>query len=441
MDIESTIIYASQLALGWPLMIYITVASIICSIALKGIHIRYFFYALKLIIFPSPSKKSDHQEGLTPVQAFINTLSSNLGNGSIAGVATALYSGGPGAALWLVIFGFILMAVRFVEVYASTLFADKNSPYVLGGPVHYLKLVPGGSWLASLYVCLCLLFGLTGGNASQANSIRLSITTTFDVSHMIIAIALSLFVLYVVCGGAQRIIRVSDALVPVKVGIFCVSMIIMLSYHWAALPAAFSLIVNSAFCPGALYGGLFGFSIMQAIQYGMARSIFATESGLGTAAVLFGATHNSDPFNNGLLGMMSTFVSTLFCFIVMLGIIASGVWNSGLTSTALTIAALETVFGNCSGWIVSFLSLSFGLGVIIAYAYIVRVSWLYLTDGKYVHLGSFLYCLSTFVGALLAVDVVWALVDLVMAGMLLINLYGIIYLLPRMVRHINTLKK
>lgn len=442
MNIQHEIIHLSQLVLGWPLMIYVTGASIICTIALKGIQLRYFISAIKKILFPIKNTKAadNAHSDMTPIQAFINTLSSNLGNGSIAGVATALYAGGPGAAFWLVIFGFLLMAVRFVEVYASILFSSKKST-VLGGPVQYLTLVPGGNFLAFTYVILCFFFGLTGGNASQANSICLSITTTVPVAPWVVAVILFLFVLYVMGGGASRIVKVSEAIVPIKVGLFCVVMLVLLGYHFYQIPTALALIFRSAFNSVALTGGLAGFSVMQAIRYGMARSIFATESGLGTAAVLFGATQNADPFESGLMGMMSTFVSTLFCFIVMLCIVVSGVWQSGLTSTALTIAALETVFGSLAGWIVTFLSLSFGLGVIVAYAYIVRVSWLFLTGGQYALFGAFLYAFSTFLGALVPVNVVWALVDLVMAGMLLVNLFGLIYLLPRIVHHIKTNSK
>lgn len=441
MDIQLYITDLRNIVLGWPLMLYIIAISIIFTLVLRGVQIRSFFRALRIIFAPAKPDQKSHAKpaGMTPTQAFINTLSSNLGNGSIAGVATALYAGGPGSAIWLMIVGMLLMAVRFVEVYASTLYATRSAGNkdVLGGPVNYLRVVPGGSVLATLYVVLCFLFSLAGGNGSQANSIRVSIMTAYEVNPFIIASGLFLIVLYIVCGGSKRILRVSDSIVPLKVLVFVVTMSAILLYHWAAIIPALALMIRSAFSTNALVGGLTGFSVMQALRFGMTRAIFATESGLGTAAVLFGSAEDSDPYTNGLMGMTSTFLSTLFCFIVMLCIVASGVWDSGLTSTALTIASINTVFGSLGSWLVTFLSCSFGLGVIVTYAYIARISWLHLTGGKWAFFGSLIYCVATFLFALIPVDVVWAVVDLVMAGMLIINLFGLLWLLPRMVRHMR----
>lgn len=436
MDISHTIVTIAQVALGWPLMIYVASASIICTLFFKGIQFRLFTKACSIIF--KPHKTATLKKGLTPLQAFVNTLSSNLGNGSIAGMATALYYGGPGATIWLIIFGLILMAVRFAEVYASTgLNTTHSKNELLGGPVTYLQLVPGGIYLSPLYAYFCLLFSLGGGNAIQANSIQISLAATWGTSALSVASILLLFVTYVVCGGAARIIKVSDALVPIKVGLFFITAFIVLGYHIQAIPHALWLMFSGAFSTSAFFGGALGASITQAIKYGMARSIFGSESGLGTAAVLFGSTEKSNALESSLMGMMSTFVSTLVCFLVALCITASGAWSSGLNSTALTVAAFQTVFGFVGGWIVSFLALTFGLGVIITYAYIVRVTWLYITGGRYQFLGMLLYCLSTFFGALMAVEVVWALVDLVMVGMLVINLYGLTWLLPQISKQLN----
>lgn len=443
MDVHLNIMELRNIVLGWPLMLYIIAASIISTFALRGIQFTSFFQALRIIF--APKTKNDHigcTSTMTPMQAFINTLSSNLGNGSIAGVATALSAGGPGSAVWLMIIGMLLMAVRFIEVYASTLCATRadGKKDLLGGPVNYLRLVPGGRVLALFYVILCFLFGLAGGNGSQANSIRVSIMTVYDVNPLVIATLLLAIVLYIVCGGSKRILRVSESIVPLKVLVFLVTMVSILIYHWKHIPEALGIMCNAAFSQQAFVGGLMAFTVMQAIRFGMTRAIFATESGLGTAAVLFGSTEHSDPYTNGLMGMMSTFLSTLFCFVVMLCIVISGVWDSGLTSTALTIAAVNTVFGSLGGWLVTFLSCSFGLGVIVTYAYITRVSWLYLTGGRFSFIGSLVYCGATFFFALISVDLVWAVVDLVMAGMLTINLFGLLYLLPRIVTHMRQQK-
>ncbi len=433
MDSQLFIKQISEWILGWPLMIYVVAASIICTIFFKWIQFRYFFYAWKVILFPRRNEKAQERIGdMTPVQAFVNTLSVSLGNGSIAGMATAIYAGGPGSAFWVLIFGFLLMSVRFAEVYISTLYgARAATSSVLGGPMLYLKDVFCGKFLAYCYALLCLLFGLTIGNAMQANSIQLSIATTWGISPLVTAVFLLFFVLYIVFGGASRIVKASDRIVPVKVGVFFLSAFAILIYHYQSLAHALYLIVTSAFQPTAVAGGIVGFTVTQAIRYGMARSIMATESGLGTAAILFGFTGSDEPMRSGLMGMVGTFVSTCVCFLVALCIVVSGVWHTGLNSTALTIAAYNTVFGNFGGWIVSFLSISFGIGVLVTYAYIARASWLFLTNGRFDIIFSILYCLFSFGGALVNVEVVWSTGDIINAGMLIINLFGILFLLPR----------
>jgi AGCS family alanine or glycine:cation symporter len=205
-------------------------------------------------------------------------------------------------------------------------------------------------------------------------------------------------------------------------------------YHCKSIPAALHMIVANGFGMSAFAGGVVGFSVQQIIRAGMTRSIFATESGLGSAAILFGSTGSNDPIQSGLMGMVSTFLSTCTGFIVALCIVVSGVWDSGLNSTALTIASFETVFGQYGGWIVSFLSVSFGFGVLVSYAYIARVVWFFLTNNRFPIGFIAVYSLCTLAGALSSVNLVWDLINIAVAGTLFINLFGLLMLLPK-VRH------
>jgi AGCS family alanine or glycine:cation symporter len=417
-----------ELLLGWPLIMYVVATSIICTILLGFVQFRYFLRAWKEIIMPEKAEKSGD---MTPFQAFIGTLSSNLGNGSIAGVATAIFSGGPGAALWMLIFGLILMAVRFAEVYLAIYFGSHSkAKTVLGGPMLYMKSVLGGTLLTPIYAIACFLFSLTSGGALQTNSIALSLNATWNIPAIITAFAVSFFTLYVIYGGAQRIASLSEKIVSVKVVVFFVSTFIILGYHYSNLINALSLIFNSAFQTSSITGGVLGFTIQQAMRFGMSRVIFASESGLGTAAIMFGSTGSTEPVKDGLMGMISTFVSTIVCFIVALCIVVSGVWDSGLNSTALTIASFNTVFGSVGGWIVSFLSVTFGVGVLVAYAYISRVVWLSITGGRYASIFTFLYISSVFFGAIADVPLVWYSAEITCGLMLFLNLFAIVYLIP-----------
>lgn len=416
---------------SWILILYVLLVGLICTIAFNFAQFRYFLRAWTYVLFPAQPTVQQTPESMTPLQAFINTLSANLGNGSIAGMATAIYSGGPGAAFWVLAAGFLLMSVRLAEVYLSIYYGSKLTDRIgLGGPMLYLRNVVGGRFLSYAYAVCCLFLGFLMGNALQTNSIRISLVKTWGISPAIIALLLFCFVGYVVTGGAGRIVRLSARIVPFKVVLFFGSTVVVLVYHAHALPAALNLIFTSAFHPLAIAGGALGFSVQQAMRFGILRSIFATESGLGTAAILFGSTGSSEAVKIGVMSMLSTFISTLGCFVISLCIIASGMWDSGLTSTALTIAVYETVFGAFAGWMVSFLSVSFGIGVMVVFAYVTREAWIFLFGVGAQRLFALAYCTVAVAGVLMEVNMLWAISDIFIACMLAINLFGIVCLLP-----------
>ncbi len=437
MSLNDIVNQLNDLVWGWPSIIFVIAVSALCTLAFRVIQVRTFVRMWKDTLFPKDAGK--HTGDISPMQAFLSTLSSSLGNGAIAGVAVAIATGGPGAALWMLILGIGLMAVRFAEVYLSLSksFSSKQTNSVLGGPMIYLQQVIGGRYLAYVYGLTCFIFGLVGGNAAQANSISLSFVTAWGLPTIVSALLLTIFVAYILFGGAVRIARVSAMIVPVKVVVFFAAAGAVLIYHAGAIVGALELIVASGLSSQALAGGVIGFSLQQALRSGILGITFATEAGLGTSAILFGCSGGDKPFQSGLMAMLSTFISTCVCFIVALCIVASGVWQSGATSTALTIAAFDTVFGSFGGWIVSFLSASFGIGVLVTYAYITRAAWLYLTNGRYQFAFVVMYCVVAFLGALVKVDVVWNSVNVIMAVMLFINLFGIAYLTPRIARELR----
>lgn len=416
--------------LGWPLIFYVLAIGAACTIAFRFIQFRYFLSAWATVFKPSSG------EGvMTPLQALINTLNASIGNGSIAGMATAVYAGGPGAAFWVFASGIILMAVRFAEVYLgieiSSTAAHKKG---IGGPMIYLQKVPGGNVLSYLYAIGCLLFCLMGGNAMQTNSITLSIQSAFNVSAIAIASVIFLFIAYIVWGGAARIIKASETIVPIKVGSFFIFTFIALAYHYQTLWSSLVLIFESAFSPTALAGGAVGFTVQQAMRLGIMRGMQATESGLGTAAIFFGATGSRTPIKDGAMAMLGTFLSTLACFLVALCIIASGVLDTAIlqevTSTPLTAMAYKTVFGSFGAILITFLSISFGIGVLVVYAFLARECWFFLSGGRFGLLFNITYCVVAFFGALMNVKLLWDVYGLITAMLLIINFFGILYLIP-----------
>lgn len=429
-DLNSLIISINNFLWGWPLIAFIVGAALFITASLRFVQFRYFLTAWKMVLFPDKAVAVSGSD-MSPFQAFMNALSASIGNGSLAGMATAVYAGGPGAGFWVFMFGLFGMALRYSEVYLSALYGSKNTiGGIFGGPMVYLEKIPGGSYLPYIYALFCFFLALASGNAMQANSICLGCVRIFAISPMIVAVILLAFITYVMTGGAKRIVTVSEKIVPIKVGVFFVSAIIVLIYHWRAIVPALQLIVKGAFTPIAFGAGAAGYAIQSAMRYGLVRSANASEAGLGTAAVLFGGSTSKDPVRDGIMGMLSSFISAnLVCFSTIVMIVASGVWNNGQTSLDLTISAYETVFGNFGGWIVTFLSASFGLGVLVAYAYISRACWMFLTGGRLMNLFTVIFCAVTFLGALAQVDIVWNAVDLANAGLLLMNLYGLVMLI------------
>jgi AGCS family alanine or glycine:cation symporter len=420
---------------GWPLLAIFVASGAVATLMLNFVQFRYFTRSVKMVLFPTKSeieKTSDAQ--MTSFQAFINALGTSTGNGSIAGIGTAIFAGGPGAAFWILVAGIFAMVLRFAEVFLATYVIGKQTfRTAKGGPMVYLHMVPGGSFLPYVYCAFLFLYGLTSGNAMQANSIGLGLqrATEGAVQPWMVAIGIIAFTLYVLTGGAQRILKISDKLVPVKVGIFLISSMIVLIYHAAALPEALALIWRGAFCPAALGGAALGITVQQAIRSGVTRSLNAHEAGLGVAGVFFGASGSKHPVNDSIMAMLGAFISSYFvCFMVALCIVVSGVWDNGLSSAALTISAFNTVFGSFGGWVVTFCAASFGLGVLVSFAFVTHECWNFLTGGRWGNLSYLIYVIVAGLGTLAKVDLIWNMNDIVNGLMLLINLYGIVWLLP-----------
>jgi AGCS family alanine or glycine:cation symporter len=430
--IQNSFIKTVEMILGWPFIIYVVVISLICTFVCNFAQFRYLFRAIKITFFYDKTViTKPKQADLNPFQAFLGALNASIGNGTIAGIATAIYNGGPGAAFWIFAASFILMILRFCEVYLSSYFsAQAPIGTTIGGPMLYLKSIT--KWLPNIYAILFICFGFVVANAMQSNSIWISFqkTTGFKNATVYISIILCLFVAYILIGGSERVAKASEAIVPFKVGLFFLSTIIVLLYHYKAIIPSLLLIIESAFHPNALTAGALGIGIQYAMRSGLSQTLVATESGLGSAAILFGSTGSTKPIKDALMGMLSSLISSAVCIMVALCIVVTGAWETFFKSTELTSHAFETVFGNLGNWIVMILSVSFGLGVLATYCYITSEAWLFLTKKRYLKLFGILYCITAFIGPLLAVEKVFFLVEISTDSLILINLFGILVLLP-----------
>lgn len=426
-----------------PFLVFIVGVGCIVTVALNFIQIRNFFKSWRLVLGgpdENPKTGAGTKGDMSPFQAFLNALSVSVGNGSLAGVGTAIYIGGPGAIFWMFLLGFLCMAIRFSEVFLGVSFSAMSSAKgkaILGGPFLYIDKLPFGKILATFYGGACLFYGIASGNAMQCNSISTAVHEATGISTFVVGIALAVFVLYVMFGGAKRIVAVSDAFVPVKVGLFFSTMIFVLIYYWANFIPALVLIFNNAFTPSATAGAAAGLTFQRLFAVSAARTINATEAGLGTAAVFYGNTGSNQPLNDGTSSMLTTFIgNNLVNTMVALSLVMSGVWNSGMDGAVLVVAAYKTVFGTAGGLIVALLTITFGMGVLVAYGYVTRQCWLYLTNGRFEKVFSIVFAAIAFFGSIAQIQMVWTIVDLAVAACLLINLTAILYFIPYMRAHV-----
>ncbi len=434
-----------------PLIILFIITGILTTIFSRFIQFKYFFKSFKLILTPKKSSdKINKEDNLTPLQAFINALSTSIGNGSLAGMATAVHEGGPGAAFWIFVLGIFSMPIRFCEVYLSGAYTDPEGSITTKGPMTYLRHVPGGSILPGFYAFFCLLLSFVGGNAIQVNSISSGFQNlianfaksdfiSHDMKSMIlngdkyiIAFALFAFVAYIMLGGSNRIIKFSMAITPIKVALFFISVICLLIYHMPALIETLRIIIISAFDPQAIKGAILGTTMMGAIRFGLSRSVNASESGLGIAAIFFADSSKKSPVESGIMSMVSTFISNyLVCAVLALLVVLTGVWQSDATSTVLMTQAFSTLYGSFANWLIAILSVIFGMSVLVGYAYIGKQCFSYLTKGKHMWVYSVIYVIIAFLGSIAKVQLIWDSLDLVNAGLMAINLYGILCLLSQ----------
>lgn len=435
----------------WSLPFIIFFVTVGCAITafLRFIQFRTFVKSWKLVFGGKESSEQAKHNDMSSFQAFLNTLSVSIGNGCLSGTAVALFAGGPGVAFWMFLIGFICMAIRFAEVFLGISFAAQNTDKTkLGGPFLYIEKLPvvGGA-LTYFYALACLFFSLTGGNAMQCNTISSSfnkmLPTSFrlygDISPIKVAVAfiLTSFSLYILIGGTRRIVKAIEKIVPIKVGLFFVTILIVLGYYAAQIPAAISLIVTAAFTPQAVAGTAMGLTLQKIFFNAAYTTINASEAGLGTASVLYGNTGSKRPVEDATASMLSTFISNNIAMtMVALALVASGAWLSGETGTPMAIEAYQSVFGYYGGWILTALTLPFGIGVIVPYCYIARQCWIYLTGGRGQSLFMVLFAAASFIGSLANISAVWTLISIGIAGLLFVNLIAILYFVPYMRKHV-----
>jgi AGCS family alanine or glycine:cation symporter len=397
-------------------------AGVWLTLRTRAVQLRRFAEAWRVLRAP----RSDSGAGvLTPFQAFMTALAASIGTGNIAGVATAIVSGGPGALFWIWVYGFVAMAIKFGEATLGVTFREQRGATTLSGPMYYLRDGLKSPALAWLFALVAAVAALTTTPFTQPNSIALVVNSVFGIPQLAAGIAIAILTWLVIIGGITSIGRAAEKLSPLKVALYLIGGAIVILSNAARIPAVLGAILHGAFSTQAAAGGTLG--MLVAMRYGIARGIYANEAGCGTAAVAYGTARSTQPVQQGLNAIIEVFtVSFVTSTISALTILLTGAWQSGLTSSAAVAAGFDAVMPTVGGWIVAFCVFLFGYTTLIGWAYYGEQFFEYILGRKVTVPYRWIYCALIPFGAVSRVEVVWAWGDLMNALQVFPNLIGVI---------------
>ena len=421
---------------GLPLMILLIGTGIWLSVRLRGLQFTQLGHALYLALIKR--REDDDQPGdLTHFQALMTALSATVGTGNIAGVATAIAAGGPGALFWMWITGLVGMASKYAEAVLAVKYREIGpNGQARGGPMYYIEKGLGQRWLGLVFALFASLSAFGIGNMVQSNSVANAVHASFGIPAWISGLVLMIASALVVLGGIKSIGRVTAVLVPVMILFYVLGALAILALSLDKLPAAVALVFEHAFTPTAASGGFLGASVMLGIRMGVARGLFSNESGLGSAPIAAAAAQTRHPVAQGLVSMTQTFIDTLVvCSMTGFALIVSQTWDSGKTGAALTSQAFSTALpGNAGHLIVAISLILFAYSTILGWCYYGEKSIEYLAGPKAIRPYRVLFILLIGVGALLKLDLVWGLADIFNGLMAGPNLIALLLLSPVVAR-------
>jgi AGCS family alanine or glycine:cation symporter len=420
-----------------PLMLVIILGTgVFLQAGLKLVPIRRLGFGFALLW--KGREKGSREGEISPFDALMTSLSATIGTGNIAGVATAIFLGGPGALFWMWVTAIVGMATKYAEAVLAVRFreVDELGNHV-GGPMYYIKngLGKKWTWLAVTFAVFGAVAGFGIGNTVQSNSVASVMTENFGISPIVTGIILFVLTGAVILGGIQRIGAVAGKLVPFMAISYILCGLVVLGMNASEIPAAFGLIFKYAFTPAAEAGGFAGAAVWMAIRFGVARGVFSNEAGLGSAPIAHAAAATKGPINQGLIAMLGTFIDTiLVCSITGLAIITSGAWTSGATGAALTSAAFELTLPGVGGYIVAIVLAIFAFTTILGWSFYSEKCVEFLFGTKSIVPFRILWCIAVPIGATLDLGFVWLLADTLNALMALPNLLALILLSPLVFR-------
>lgn len=423
------------------LLVLLCGTGIFFTIRLKFIQVRKLKEGFQLIFGNFGSKDNKHHEKsegeMTPFQALATAIASQVGTGSLTGVATALIGGGPGAIFWMWLSAFFGMATIYSEATLAQKYKTVVDGEVTGGPVYYIQQAfkgKIGKILAGTFAVL-LTFALGFmGNMVQSNSIGTAFSEVFgnrniSVSPVIIGVLTAMIAAFIFLGGTDRLAAVVEKFVPFMAGIYIIGSLYLIGTHISALPEAVKMIFVCAFQPKAMLGAGAGITIREAIRFGVARGLFANEAGMGSTPHAHARAKAKNPHEQGLVAMVSVFIDTFIVLnLTVFAILTTGVLDSGKEGIALTQLAFMKSLGSLGDIFVAICLFFFAFSTILGWHFFGKVNVEYLFGKKSGKVYSFFVLIFIVIGSTLKLNFVWALSDLFNGLMVIPNILALVAL-------------
>lgn len=417
---------------GPPLLLFIGLVGLYLTFLLRGIQFRYLFDALQMAFF---YKEKKSQSGdITHFQALMTSLAAAIGTGNIAGVATALASGGLGSIFWMWIIAFLGMAIKYSESLLAVKFRIKNAHgEMAGGPMYYLAYGAKVKFLATCFALFGIFATIGTGNMVQVNSVADALSDLLSINPWVTGIIVAIVTAAVLLGGVKSIGKVAEIFVPIMALFYFFGGFYIILYHIDKLPQVIVDIFQSAFTGQAAYGGFAGATVATAIQLGIARGIFSNEAGLGTSSIAAAAAKSDHPGRQALISMTSALLSTVvICTITALAIGVSGVFGEinpqtgkMINGAPMAIKAFGSVIMH-GEYIVSIGLILFAYSTILGWAYYGEKCVEYLFGIEKVNLYRTVYIACIVLGAGLELQTVWTFADIMNGLMAIPNLLGLL---------------
>lgn len=424
---------------GVPCLVLLIGTGLYFTIRLGFMQFRYPGFLFKETIVKAFKKKDDENKApgeLTSFQAAMTSVGAIVGSGNIAGVATAIVMGGPGAVLWMLFAALVGMATKFAEVTLGIQYRElRKDGTVGGGAMYYLAKGLKQKWLGILFCILVIPYAFVISAVVDTNTIALAMENEFAVPTWVTGLILAVAAAIIIFGGIKRIGRASEIIAPFMGGAYILAGILVILLHLPQVPNAIVEIVKGAFNPSAVTGGAVG-SLFIAMRYGVARGVYSNEAGAGTAAMVHCGAKVDHPVEQGMWGAVEVFLDTaLVCLVTSLTIVLSGLWNTGLDGAVLTMEAFEMMLpGKVGSYICLGAIILFGFTCLISfYTYAERAA-VYIFGGKSRMAIRVLWVAMIFLGSQTTLGFAWDLADTFNGMMIIPNLVGVLLLSGQVVK-------